>query len=521
MAVLKCTRRNARALVASAPSSPFSPSEPTDAIEDVPFSGLTGDDGSPVEQHEGLAFYVLRGGEGPFDVELLRGVDAVVVDCETAPDPLDAVRAVRAHPDRAIYLKPVFLINAKKMRERTGGERAILQSLTDGRVYTLERLEAAAQTTRDILLRDEDFTNLHSVSFEDEVLTKVLRFLVSRDEDGLAPFPSRTAKLGYAYPIVDVNYQFRNEQKALRALEIGESDGLFAGEFVDAWYVCSHCSESNVHPREVCPECDTPALQEEDLVHHFPCAYVGPISDFRDEMGTNTMVCPKCERILNHVGVDYDKPSSIFTCRNGHTSQNPPVVAKCFTCGTDTRAERLTKRTFKRFALTPKGKEKARTGVMANVRELNDLDGVVEFDIFETMLRYEVERARATSHESALVGLHFANASELFSFVGREARADLLAALVRRVQDHFKAADVLAFESFDMLVGLVTSTGVDSARRQLDEASETWKREVADAYEGYEAWVASAARPVRSDDAADEQLDRLLTRLTERTDAPT
>ena len=458
-------------------------------------------------------------GDDPFDVELLRGVDAVIVDCETASAPLDAVRAVRAHPDRAIYLKPVFLLNARKMRERPGGGRAVLQSLTDGRVYTLERLEAAAQTTRDILRRDEDFTNLHSVSFEDEVLTKVLRFLVSRDEDELVPFPSRTAKLGYAYPIADVNYQFRNEEKALRALEVGESDGLFAGEFVDAWYVCSHCSESNVHPREVCPECDTPDLREEDLIHHFRCAYVGPISDFLDELGTNTMVCPKCEHILNHVGVDYDKPSSIFTCRNGHTSQNPPVVARCFTCGTDTRADRLNKRTFKRFELTPKGKEQARTGVMANVRELNDLDGVVEFGTFETMLRYEVERAQAASPESVLVGLHFANASELFSFVGREARADLLAALVRHVQDRFEAADVLAFESFATLVGLVTSTGADRARRQLEEAAAAWKREVADAYEGYEAWVVPATRPLRPDAPSDEQLDDLLSRLTTRADA--
>jgi GGDEF domain-containing protein len=495
-------------------------SETSDAIQRTASQGeQRGSNGSLVRAG-GYAFRLLEAGSN-LQVELLRGVDAVIVDCEHATTPLDAVETIRAHTDRAIYLKPVFLLKEKKLGERARRDRNVLHALTDGSVRSLDRLGGAVSTIGDVQAQGANFTRAHSVSFEDQVLTKVLRYLASRDLETVDPLPSRSSKLGYAYPIADVSYSFKREHKALRALDIAEEEGLLAGNFVDAWYVCSNCSESCIHPREVCPECNTSDLEEEDLVHHFRCAYVGPLSDFVDKPNLGELVCPKCERILNHVGVDYDKPSSIFTCRNGHTSQNPPVVAKCFTCGTDTRAERLTKRTFKRFDLTPKGKEKARTGVMANVRELNDLDGVIEFDIFETMLRYEVERARATNHESALVGLHFANASELFSFVGREARADLLAALVRRVQDHFKAADVLAFESFDMLVGLVTSTGADSARRQLDEASETWKREVADAYEGYEAWVASAARPVRSDDAADEQLDRLLTRLTERADAPT
>lgn len=454
-------------------------------------------------RHGSYQFQVLHA-DHAFEVELLRGVDALIIDSATVASVLDIVRTVRSHSDRAIYLKPLFLLND------WANPNPFVEGLTDGRVYSLERLEEVAGITELIMRKDESFTKSHSVSFEDNVLTKLLRYLVSRGRKTLEPIPYRAAKLGYAYPIVDINYQFANEQKTLDVLEVAEQEQLLTGEFVDAWYVCSSCSESSIRLREVCPKCNSPQLAEEELIHHFRCAYIGPVSDFVDEINHDELVCPKCEHRLNHVGVDYDKPSSIFTCHNGHVSQSAPVVARCFTCGSETRAEKLTKRIFKRYHLTPKGEEKALTGVLANVRMLNEIHGSVDFALFQTILGFEIERVRVGASQTSLAALHFTNASELFSFIGREARTTLLAELVRTARDQLRASDVLSFSNFSTLVCLVPSLPPEEAVRRLEQAGRLWGTEIAHRYEGYEAHLATQAALVSDDGTPEEQIDQLV-----------
>ena len=466
--------------------------------------------GSPDRiRRSGYTFDVFPPLHEGFAVERLREVDAVIFDCRDAPPPLDFIRTVRAHTDQAIYLKPLFLLRAQKK-----AVDAVTKALTDGRVYDLERLETAVHTTEAIARKDDEFTKSHSVSLEDQVLTKLLRYVVSRDEDTIAPIPARNAKMGYAYPLLDVNYKFANEHKSLGALAVAEEEGLLLGEFVDAWYVCSNCSESKIHLREVCPKCGTSDVNEEELVHHFRCAYVGPLSDFTAELNVDELVCPKCERQLEHVGVDYDKPSNIFTCKNNHTFQDAPVEARCFTCGTETRVEYLTKQVFKQYELTPKGREKSRTGVTANVQQLVEIEGTVPYDAFETMLRYEIERGKATSQRSALGIIHFTNAHELFSFIDRSARISLLAELADDARRLLSDSDVIAFKNLSTMICLIPSLNAEQATDRLRQIGDDWKQQVADRYEGYETQLVCAARPL-SEAPAETQIDDLPTESVE------
>jgi len=457
--------------------------------------------GSVQQMGGDYTFEVLHAREA-FEVGLLRGVDALIINTETVDAPLDIVRTIRAHSDRAIYLKPIFLLSTEP------GADIVLEPLIDGFVYSLERLEKAAAVVKGVLKKEDEFGLHHSVSFEDNVITKVLRFLVSRGRRSIEPIHSRFSKIGVSYPIVDVNYQYENEHNGLRVLDAAEDDNLLVGEFVDTWYVCSTCSESRIHLREVCPECGTSDVTEEELIHHFRCAYVGPVSDF--DAGAGNLSCPKCGHNLNHVGVDYDKPSSIFTCRNGHTSQNPGLNARCFTCGTETRAERLTKRVIKRYALTPTGAEKALTGVLANVRSLNEIEGVIDYSTFETMLQYEMHRVRATEVASSLAVVHFGNASELFSFLGRDARNAMLSALVDLVRAQLRSWDVLSFNNFSTLFCLAPSSSPDEVRERLQTVVHAYRSRISESFEGYVAHVVAGARAIRPEDTADDLLKSLV-----------
>lgn len=443
------------------------------------------------------------------EVELLRGVDALIINVDAVGACEEIVRSIRAHTDRAVYLKPIFLLD--------GNEAAgpLLESLIDGYVYSLERLEKAAGVIKSVLKKDEQFALHHSVSFEDNVITKVLRFLVSRGRRTVEPVPSRFAKLGVSYPIVDVNYQYESEHKALNVLDAAEEDNLLVGEFVDAWYVCRTCSESRIHLREVCSGCGTSDLKEEELIHHFRCAYVGPVSDFSGDDAVGALSCPKCGHHLNHVGVDYDKPSTIFTCHNGHTSQNPSLVARCFTCGSETQAEKLAKRSIKSYVLTPKGEEKALSGVLANVRTLSEIDGVIDFATFETMLQFEIERIRVTNETSSLAVVHFGNAGELFSFLGRDERTGLLTSLVDLARTHLRATDALSFKNFSTLFCLIPVSSPDHVREDLQRAVDAFRSQISSSYEGYLAHVAAQAGVIPREETADDLMKRLLSTTVE------
>lgn len=47
-----------------------------------------------------------------------------------------------------------------------------------------------------------------------------------------------------------------------------------------------------------------PELCRETMVHHLLCAYIGPLSDFREASGRD--VCPKCHRVLEPGAVDWE-----------------------------------------------------------------------------------------------------------------------------------------------------------------------------------------------------------------------
>ena len=480
------------------PRQPAAPAAPAPMA-----AGPVGDLDAGQVRYGGYTFEVIRSMDF-FEVELLRIVDGIIIDAKALPHVMDVIRPIRRHSDRAIYLRPIFV---------HGATRALppeVEALVDGHVHSLSRMEEATAIVERILEQEEAFEQAHSVSFEDNALTQVLRYLVSRSQQVLEPVASRSAKLGYAYPILDINFEFQHEHKTQGILDLAEHEQLLVGEFVDAWYVCSTCAEAHIHLREVCPDCKTPNLTEEPLVHHFRCAYVGPMSDFQDSFNVGDLICPKCHHKLNHVGVDYDKPASIFTCANGHTSQAPYLMARCFTCGTETQAEHLTKRIFQRYTLTAKGREKALTGVLANVKSLDQIEGTVSQEVFQTMLAYEVERVKVGQPGSTLAVFQFGNASELFSFIDRETRARLLTDWAALTRKQLQPSDVLAFTSFDTLSCLAPSLPPAEAEARMAEVAAKARAQIAEQFEGYEAHLAVATEAVRADEAPDVQLETLI-----------
>ena len=65
-------------------------------------------------------------------------------------------------------------------------------------------------------------------------------------------------------------------------------------------------------PLTACPSCHAAAGPGHRVLHHFPCAYVGPEYDYAiDDDG---MVCPKCRRALVAQDRDFEVLGASFRC---------------------------------------------------------------------------------------------------------------------------------------------------------------------------------------------------------------
>ena len=94
------------------------------------------------------------------------------------------------------------------------------------------------------------------------------------------------------------------------------------------------------------------------MIHHFRCAYIGPESDFRKN---DFLQCPKCNHKLKHIGIDYDKPSEIHTCKNcNHKSQETKMKAKCIDCRKENELDQLSTYSIFNYTPTEKGRQLAK-----------------------------------------------------------------------------------------------------------------------------------------------------------------
>ena len=69
-----------------------------------------------------------------------------------------------------------------------------------------------------------------------------------------------------------------------------------------------------IDPAEsVCPACGAAELEFVPVLHHMPCAYVGPVYDFL--VAAVGYVCPKCRRDISAATPDGEIVGTSARCR--------------------------------------------------------------------------------------------------------------------------------------------------------------------------------------------------------------
>lgn len=460
-----------------------------------------------VEKHKSLTLSgMAENGKQAMELLKSKNIDLVFLDVQM-PDMsgfevLDAVKNI--DPTQVIITSG----------SSAHGIKAFDYGITDYLVkpFTQERFDEAINR----VLRNAN-RNQYTTTLINQILGKVLLYIHTRDIQDYRPLPSRESKLGYIYPMLTANLDFRREEKSLEILDMAEQEGFLTSSYIDSFYTCNNCYNSYLLFRETCPSCQSADVKSEEQIHHFPCAYVGPVSDFQSSSDPTGLTCPKCERALKHIGVDYDKPSIIFTCnRCDHVFQDPVVKAKCNVCRSDMHVENLLKKNLKSYQLTSLGRDAALGKVIIDLNEFDDMVDVIDKEYFQRLLSKEIERKKEANFDSTIASIQLENISEIYEKIGNQNSKKLVRELFELVNTEINRSDEIVFQSMVTIWLLITEKGVREASPVIERIEQRIKDLVDDNYENFSLSLSKTIKPVVTNKTASEQLQELTQVLLER-----
>jgi GGDEF domain-containing protein/predicted Zn-ribbon and HTH transcriptional regulator len=202
----------------------------------------------------------------------------------------------------------------------------------------------------------------------------------------------------------------------------------------DKVHLCPSCGWHTLNFVEVCPRCRSLDIEIENVIHHFACAYVGPWSEFKKGVD---LVCPKCNDVLRHLGMDYERPSDTYVCRGcGYVFTDSAVEGHCFRCKNVASAPQLSAQNVYEYMPNPKSSRAVEYGRIQGL----DLQSVLFEERSRTFRRdfliFEIDREiyRARRYKSPL-------SLALIAIQGMEAGAKIhgatgLAEIRREVFEH-------------------------------------------------------------------------------------
>jgi diguanylate cyclase (GGDEF)-like protein len=333
-----------------------------------PYTVLVADDDASAlalltRRLEREGYRVVAAGDGRAALEAARRSrpDLVILDVGMpGMDGHETVRRLRA--DSRTALTPViFLTCHADPEEKIAG---LEEGADDYLVKPCDPRELAARV-RACLERSRKLRALTPEEGElDRQRLEWLRALVEPADGTIVPSPDAESPFGYRYGVKGSSHA-SDPERAFALLEDLAFAGCLEREFFDTIHLCRACRRYNLNFREVCAACGSPDIEVADLIHHFRCALVAPASRF--QRGSR-YVCPKCDRELRHIGVDYEKPSQSFCCRRCDAAfREPSVACVCLSCGAKALAEELLVERLHAYRLTPKGRLAAESGHLYEV----------------------------------------------------------------------------------------------------------------------------------------------------------
>jgi len=370
---------------------------------------------------------------------------------------------LRQYPLPAVYLRMLVLISAQTqdLPPQLAGLADQLLGLDQLTDFTFQKLLDAAQPINQLIrslpgIDQKPDTNIG---------LKLIRFLHTRNRL-LKPSRSTRTIFGLSYPEAEI-FLRRRDESIFQLLDFLEDQQLLSSTFFEKAHFCNQCGCAYLNFLEICPDCSSADLHPDDLIHHFRCAHVAPEAEFRQQ---TTLVCPKCEKELKQLGVDYDKPSMVYRCYScRHTSQEPHVTTLCFHCGARALPENLDIRTIKEYRLTALAENAALYGMDSLFQRIIEQEiALVPFSTFKVFLQVEIERIkRYKLSTSCLILFQALDLDRIYVQLGQRAK-DVFGEMAAIIKAMLRTSNIITSVNDSTFLSLLPETGEDGAHIALD-----------------------------------------------------
>lgn len=394
-------------------------------------------------------------------------LEAQAILLNPSPDGQALFGQIRKDPDPQVYLKPVFFLD--------GGDFPLTEELRAAADGCASPTAAEAlwhhewRTLSERILAELARIPRHEGAKDANPGFKALRWMLTRRRD-LTPMATATNAQGFIYPAVEA-FADKADATMTEALNFLEEQGVLASDFVDRIYRCAGCGSAFLNVREACSQCQSTRLESDDLIHHFRCGYVAPLQDF---MRQGSLTCPKCDRGLSMIGVDYDKPSAVSHCLScGHVSQDTDTLSTCYQCGRSMAPEEQKVSIIKRFHSNGLSQSAALFGLESLFRKIVESElEVLPLPVFKRVVQLEINRiSRYQRSESALLLLELKNIEQVY--LEKPARANqIFAEIVAILKAILRSTDVVTTLNDSVFVVLLVETPEEGAARAVERINE-------------------------------------------------
>lgn len=242
---------------------------------------------------------------------------------------------------------------------------------------------------------NRELTN--DLSTTSRVLANIVKFDISRGRLTYTNYMIRGVAEGYSRVYLawyDNQETIHYEERAKFQMKLEELGFAEKSRFIDRVHVCPKCGDSHLLFIECCPKCHRSDISQEQMIHHFRCANISPESTYAYD---GQLVCPKCKHVLRHIGVDYDRPATVYTCPCGNTFLASAMKVICTNCRSELTPDELNPKDVWEYKFTSAGLAAFATDEALFQIESNDIysgrstyDNLIEsIRIFNTLLSYQ------------------------------------------------------------------------------------------------------------------------------------
>lgn len=285
--------------------------------------------------------------------------------------------------------KPLFV--ARSLEDKMGNYDEIIDGYADdwNDMEVLTKVENLLSYRNQLGLNTQEDPILSSNQF----FIRLTRYLISRKKTELVPKLDVSASTGYVIPVFDLFYRLGQYELSeyFVFMQSMTEKGLFrTTKFVNKVFLCPTCLNSHLLYLQSCPKCGQSAIHTEEVIHHFRCDNVSPEHTYH--FG-GQLRCPKCHKMLRHIGVDYDRPTTIHTCSTcGNTFIEPKTKTICTNCESTHNAEELIPQDINIYEITSDGRQSVISPNIGFTIYTEFYDNYIEYNRFVNRVRLLAEQ---------------------------------------------------------------------------------------------------------------------------------